>query len=245
MIAQKYLLLVLPCLLAGAFNADAFTVSTPPRLVSMTSTRSSISQLWAEESGETEEGEASGSSDEGAATDILSSPAFLKRKIDVLKSDITQADEEIAALTQEVDEGKAEWGDQFDKLREEYSNIQERLGNQNKQGDTMATVQIVREMLEVLDNYDRAFGAVSAESDAEKAIEAEFKATYDQILDIFTELGVTTVESVGKEFDYEVHQAVMQRPSEDFEEGICCEEYAKGFVIGDTLIRAAMVAVAA
>ena len=130
-------------------------------------------------------------------------------------------------------------------FRFQYSNIQERLGNQNKQGDAMATVQVVREMLGVLDNYDRAFGAVKAESEAEQAIESEFKATYEQILEIFKDLGVTTVETVGKEFDYEVHQAVMQRPSADYEEGIVCEEYGKGFIMGETLIRAAMVAVAA
>lgn len=125
-----------------------------------------------------------------------------------------------------------------------YRNIQERLGNQNKQGDTMATVQVVREMLAVLDNYDRAFGAVTPETEEEKAIEAEYKATYDQILEIFESLGVTTVETVGKEFDYEYHQAVMQKASDEFEEGIVCEEFAKGFVIGETLIRASMVAVA-
>jgi molecular chaperone GrpE len=108
----------------------------------------------------------------------------------------------------------------------------------------MATVRVAREMLSVLDTFDRAFGAVKAETEEELAIEAEYKATYDQILGIFKELGVETVDTVGKEFDYAYHQAVMQKPSE-FEEGIVCEEFAKGFVIGETLIRAAMVAVAA
>ena len=109
----------------------------------------------------------------------------------------------------------------------------------------MATVQVVREMLGVLDNFDRAFGAVKAETDEQMEIESKFRTTYDQILEIFKDLGVTTVETVGTEFDYAVHQAVMQKPSEEYEEGICCEEFAKGFVMGDTLIRAAMVAVAA
>jgi len=226
----------------GATNVDAFTVQPSP----ITSARSSVvslSRLWAEEApGESEE---TSTGEEGGATDILSSPAFLKRKIDVLKSDISQAEEEVAELTTAVDEGKAEWGDQLDKLRDEYSNIQARLGNQNKQGDTIAVVQVVREMLSVLDNYDRAFGAVTAEGADEEEIEAQFRQTYDQILEIFTELGVTTVETLGKEFDYEVHQAVLQMPSEDYEEGICCEEFGKGFVMGETLIRAAMVAVAA
>jgi len=108
----------------------------------------------------------------------------------------------------------------------------------------MATVQVVREMLGVLDNYDRALGAIKPETDEEKEIEAEYKATYEQILKTFESLGVTVVETVGKEFDYEFHQAVMQMPTDEYEEGIVCSEMAKGFALGDTLIRAAMVAVA-
>jgi molecular chaperone GrpE len=119
------------------------------------------------------------------------------------------------------------------------------MSTQNKAGDSMATINVVREMLDALDNCDRAFGAVTAETDEEKAIEAEYKEAYESILAIFEKLGVTEVETVGKEFDYEVHQAVMQRPVEGFEEGVVCEAYQKGFIIGDTLIRAAMVAVAA
>ena len=109
----------------------------------------------------------------------------------------------------------------------------------------MATVRVAREMLSVLDTFDRAFASVKPETDEQLAIEAEYKVTYQQILEIFKELGVETVETLGKEFDYEYHQAVMRKPSTEYEEGIVCEEFAKGFVIGSTLIRAAMVAVAA
>ena len=109
----------------------------------------------------------------------------------------------------------------------------------------MATVTVIRDMLELLDNFDRAFGVVEAEDDAEAAIEAEYKEAYQSIISTFDKLGVKEVETLGTEFEFEVHQAVMQRPSEDYEEGIVCEEFQKGFVLGDTLIRAAMVAVAA
>lgn len=128
---------------------------------------------------------------------------------------------------------------------EQYEKIQERMAVQNKGGDDEATVKVVREMLGVLDNYDRAFGVIQAETDEQKEIEDAYRATYDKILATFESLGVTEVETVGSEFDYEVHQAVMQRPSDDYEEGVVCEELAKGFVLEDKLIRAAMVSVAA
>lgn len=120
-----------------------------------------------------------------------------------------------------------------------------RMSEQSKSGDTAAIILVARKFLEVMDNYDRAFGAITAESDDEKEIEAAYKNTYKMILDTFESLGIKEVETEGTEFDYEVHQAVMQRASPDHEEGIVCEELAKGYVLGDQLIRAAMVSVAA
>ena len=97
-------------------------------------------------------------------------------------------------------------------------------------------------MLEVIDNCNRAFSNVVPETDGEKEIEADFKKAYAHILATFEELGIKEIETVGTEFDYEVHQAVLQKPS-DFGEGIVCEELQKGYKFEDKLIRAAMVAV--
>mmetsp|Transcript_29600 Transcript_29600/g.60067 ORF Transcript_29600/g.60067 Transcript_29600/m.60067 type:complete len:150 (-) Transcript_29600:629-1078(-) len=127
----------------------------------------------------------------------------------------------------------------------QYLNIQDRMVQQNKEGNPAATVEVVRKILDVLDNYDRAFGAVVSETEEQKAVELDYKKTQEMLYEILKKLGVTEVPTVGTEFDYEVHQAVMQRPSEEYEEGIVCEELAKGFVLGDKLIRAAMVSVAA
>ena len=60
------------------------------------------------------------------STYILNSPAFLKRKIDVLQSDIAKADEDIEAAKQRLDEGKAEWGGQLDALQAEVSGFRSR-----------------------------------------------------------------------------------------------------------------------
>lgn len=109
----------------------------------------------------------------------------------------------------------------------------------------MATVQVAREVLKVLDNFDRAFGVIKAETEIQMAIEQEYRQCYADILQKLADLGVEEVETVGTEFDYEVHQAVMQKPTDEFAEGLVCEEFQKGFKLGDTLIRAAMVCVAA
>lgn len=118
------------------------------------------------------------------------------------------------------------------------------MSSQNEKGDAQAIVKVVQEVLDLLDNFDRAYGVIKPETDQEKAIEAEYKAAYQDILDTFQKLGVAEVETLGKEFDYELHQAVMQMPGTDYEEGIVCTEFQKGFIMEETLIRPAMVAVA-
>lgn len=118
------------------------------------------------------------------------------------------------------------------------------MAGQSEFKDMEVIRSVVREMLDLLDNFDRAFTSIKPETDAEKAIEAEYKEAYQTVMEAIAGLGVEEVATVGTEFDYEWHQAVMQKPSDEYEEGIVCEEFQKGFKLGETLIRAAMVAVA-
>lgn len=176
-------------------------------------------------------------------SDILSSPAFLQRKLDVLKTDIEKAEEGVAQAKAELEAGKAEWKPKLDDLEKEARNIQERMATLSRNGEGVATVEVARVILEALENFDRAFNSITPGTDEEKAIDAAYRGTYDGLLGVLGDLGVTEVESVGMEFDYEVHNAVMVRPSEEYEEGIVCEELQKGYVLGKQLIRAAAVAV--
>eukprot|EP00555_Chaetoceros_dichaeta_P014821 CAMPEP_0198275894 /NCGR_PEP_ID=MMETSP1447-20131203/65021_1 /TAXON_ID=420782 /ORGANISM="Chaetoceros dichaeta, Strain CCMP1751" /LENGTH=274 /DNA_ID=CAMNT_0043970801 /DNA_START=62 /DNA_END=886 /DNA_ORIENTATION=- len=180
------------------------------------------------------------------ASDILSSPSFLKRKLHVLKTDTDAVQEKMDAQNEIFKANKAEWGTQIDNLRTEYTNIEDRFKRMSKGETNTATMEVARKLLEVLDNFDRAFNSVSPESPAELAVEAAYKDAYAMVLTTFQDLGVTEVETVGLEFDYEFHQAVMTRPDEEHEEGVVCEELAKGYLMEDgKLIRAAMVVVAA
>jgi len=178
-------------------------------------------------------------------SDILNSPAFLKRKLEVLQSDIEKADERIKAAKDALESGKAEWGDQIAELQLEQNNIQERMNALANASDDKAKVEVARAMLEVIDNFDRAFGNISPENEAQSEIEAKYKNAYDMIMKAFNELGIKEVETVGTEFNYEVHNAVMSQPSEEYEEGIVIQEFQKGYLLGEECIRPAAVIVAA
>jgi molecular chaperone GrpE len=123
--------------------------------------------------------------------------------------------------------------------------MQERFSKQSVNTTAEATVDVVNQMLNVIDTYERAFNSVEPSNADQEQIVADYRETYDKILECFVELNVTKVETVGAEFDYELHQAMMQMPSDEFEEGVVCQEFAPGWVCGDRLIRPAMVAVAA
>lgn len=115
MIASKTpILLFLSVLLLAV---DAFVVQSPTASRSRTST-------WMADAGE-EEGpteEAVAAEDDGnAASDILNSPEFLRRKMDVLKSDLEQAEQQLESEKLRYEDGKAEWGEQFDELAKEVS----------------------------------------------------------------------------------------------------------------------------
>jgi molecular chaperone GrpE len=198
------------------------------------------------------EGASSSSSEETAAeaaasieADILSSPVFLRRKLEVVQKELEATEAELEEARGRLGQAKEEWQPQLDELEREYARIQSRMSDQSAGSDAAATVQVVRQVLGVLDTFERAFGSVRASTDEEREVERQYREVADLILETFEKLGVEAVETVGKEFDYEVHQAVLQRPSDQFEEGIVCEELQKGFKLGDQLVRAAMVAVAA
>mmetsp|Transcript_8371 Transcript_8371/g.18022 ORF Transcript_8371/g.18022 Transcript_8371/m.18022 type:complete len:245 (-) Transcript_8371:17-751(-) len=239
-------------LVAVSLPLLAFGFGTLPH-VKLASRQPSVSALFSEEaSADDASSDASTSEEEQAASppsedtsDILNSPAFLTRKVEVLQSDIAAMEKEIEEANALYTAGKAEWGDKFDMLNKESQLMQERFAEQGAQGKETATVEVAQKILNVLDNYDRAFQSVEAATNEEVEIVDAYKNTYDMILDAFSELNVTKVETVGTEFDYEMHQAMMQMPSDEYEEGIVCQEFAMGWKCGEKLIRPAMVAVAA
>jgi len=178
-------------------------------------------------------------------TDILISPAFLQRKVEVLQSDAATLEKSIEEANAVYLANKEEWSDKFDKLNDESRMMQERFTKLGADQTALATVDVAKQMLNVIDTYERAFNAIEPSTDEQHKIVAAYRDTYDKILDCFAELNVTKVETVGAEFDYELHQAMMQMPSDEHEEGVVCQEFAPGWVCGDRLIRPAMVAVSA
>merc|ERR1719410_2971931 len=160
-----------------SFQTSAFSLNAVSRRQSVfinnwrSNTRLYEGEEATEEKEEAEDKKESEESEE-KPTDILNSPAFLKRKLEVLTSDISKTEDEIAKIKVSIEEGKAEWGERLEQLDKENSNIQERLLKQSKGFDGKALIDVVRKLLGVLDNFDRAFTSVTSTTEEKKEIEA-------------------------------------------------------------------------
>eukprot|EP00171_Calliarthron_tuberculosum_P016075 IDg16075t1 len=112
-----------------------------------------------------------------------------------------------------------------------------------RQQETRSVAKVCKSVLEVLDNFDRSIAAVKTETDREASIQGSYTAINKQLVDALTRLNVEPVDPLGAQFDPEVHEAIQQMESTEHVEGNVCAVFQKGYVIGETLIRAAIVGV--
>ncbi len=150
------------------------------------------------------------------------------------------ADEELAALSAELEATRRERDEYLDALRRlkaEFENSRKRLERERSRILQAASERLVVELLPVLDNLDRA---LEAEGDIREGVHA----TRDQLVDVLGGEGLVPVASDGQPFDPNVHEAVMGQPSEDHEEGTILQTFQRGYVLNGKPIRVAKVVVA-
>ena len=124
----------------------------------------------------------------------------------------------------------------------EFDNFRKRTEKEKSQMFDMGARTIVEKILPVVDNFERGFTTVD-EEDKEDAFVLGMDKVYKQLMTELEAMGVTPIECVGKEFNPDFHNAVMQVESEEYESGIVAQELLKGYMYKDTVVRHSMVAV--
>jgi molecular chaperone GrpE len=142
------------------------------------------------------------------------------------------------ALRRERDDFQDRW------LRKtaEFDNYRKRIERERREQSDQAVVSLLQDLLAVVDDFDLAL-TVEAGPEAEgyrKGVELIHAKLYD----FLKKRGVTPIETIGADFDPNVHQAVMHEVSPDHREGEVIGELRKGYMLGDRLLRPAMVRVA-
>lgn len=130
--------------------------------------------------------------------------------------------------------------DQFLRLAAEYDNYRKRTAKEKEGLWTDAKADTVQAFLPVYDNLERAMKQETADEAYKKGVEM----TMNQLKEVFAKLGVTEIEAEGKPFDPNLHNAVMHIEDENLGENTVAQVFQAGFMLGEKVIRFAMVQVA-
>lgn len=140
------------------------------------------------------------------------------------------------------DEQIEELNDKVKRQMAEFENFRKRTEKEKTQMYDMGAKSIIEKILPVVDNFERGFTMVQDDA-KEDAFVVGMDKVYKQMLTELEAIGVKPIEAVGREFDPELHNAVMQVESEEYESGVVAQELLKGYMYKDTVVRHSMVAV--
>ena len=154
------------------------------------------------------------------------------------KKKLKKSEEEIAKLT----EALAEEQDKYMRLYAEYDNFRKRSAKEREGIYTDAYCDALTQILPVLDNLERAaqFSPEDADSPMAKGLELTLKS----FVETMNKMGVFEIEALGKQFDPNLHNAVMHVEDDTVEENTVVEVFMKGYAKGDKVLRYSMVKVA-
>lgn len=141
------------------------------------------------------------------------------------------------------DEQIAELQDRVLRQQAEFVNFRNRTEKEKMQMFEVGAKSILEKILPVVDNLERGLAMLSEEQLQEPFAQGMDKI-YKQLLQTLTDLGVTPIDAVGKEFNPDFHNAVLHVEDEAFGENIVAEELQKGYLYHDSVLRHSMVKVA-
>ena len=151
--------------------------------------------------------------------------------------------EEQAPETPEVNPWEEKYNAEHDsylRLAADYDNFRKRTIKEKEQSYGNGKADAVEKLLPVYDNLERALNQPTEDAAYKKGVEM----TMNQLVNIFTGLGVEIFGNVGDLFDPNIHNAVMHTEEADVEESTITQVFQKGFKLGDKIVRFAMVQVA-
>ncbi len=123
----------------------------------------------------------------------------------------------------------------------ELENFKRRTNDEKQNFMKYATQDIMSELIQILDNYERALDTITGKVD--DSVYAGIKMIFDQLSNLLSANGVELIDSIGSVFDPNIHQAVMTGSDENYESGVVIEEFQKGYKMKDKILRPAMVKV--
>lgn len=136
-----------------------------------------------------------------------------------------------------------ELNDKYMRTFAEFDNFRKRTEKEKAAMFEVGAKSIVEKILPVVDNFERGFSTISEEEKDTPFIQGMAKV-YKQLMTSLEELGVKPIEAVGCEFNPDFHNAVMHVEDDNYEENIVTEEFQRGYMYRESVVRHSMVKVA-
>lgn len=128
------------------------------------------------------------------------------------------------------------------RTQADFDNFRKRTLKEKEDFAKYASSKLITELLPIIDNFDRAISAAGDNAEIESFAKG-VNMIFRQLEGVLKAEGLEAMDSVGKPFNPEFHQAIMQVESDEYEEGIVVEEVQKGYMLKDRVLRPAMVKV--
>lgn len=141
------------------------------------------------------------------------------------------------------DEKIEELTDRLQRTMAEFDNYRKRTEKEKASMYIIGAKEVVEKMLPIIDNFERGLASAAEEQKSDPFVEG-FDKIYKQLCKTMEDMGVKTIDAVGKEFDPNFHNAVMHVEDENVGENIVVEEFQKGYLYKDFVVRHSMVKVA-
>ena len=142
--------------------------------------------------------------------------------------------------TQQAELAKA----QYARLAADFENFRRRTTKEKENLEIQVKKNIITSLLPVIDNFERARTQLKPNSEGEKAIHSSYQGVYKTLVECLKKMGVSAMRPEGQEFDPNYHEAMLREPTAEYPEGTVIEQLMRGYILGDTILRHAMVKVA-
>lgn len=185
----------------------------------------------------------------GETDDILgSSNSITPDATELLKRELAQATNDkdgLKAQLQGYSTQVEELKNQNLRLAADFENFRRRTQKEKEELDLQAKCVIIKPLLPVIDNFERARSHIKPQTDGEMNIHKSYQSVYKQMVECLKQIGVSPMRPEGEQFDPNLHEALLSEPTDEHEEGTIIQELERGYTLGDRVLRHAKVKVAA
>lgn len=159
--------------------------------------------------------------------------------ITALEATVTRLSTEGDALRQQLEDRDI----QYKRLAADFDNFRKRTQREKEELTEQIKCSTITELLPVVDSFERARAHIAPQTEAEETIHRSYQGVYKQLVDCLKRVGVAAMRPEGSPFDPNLHEAVMREVSTEYPEGTVLEQLVRGYVLGERVLRHAMVKV--